>query len=122
MPAVIPMPVPPEADLVPCQYAQHVLEGDPQEREYLFLAAPDGSYTVGVWAAQPYTERIDSYPGDECCHVIRGRVTLTDADGSARTFTEGDTFTVEAGWAGEWRVDEPFMKYFALSIPQSGNQ
>jgi len=57
------MPVPPEADLVPCQYAEN---------------------------------------------------------GSAQTFAEGGTSTVEACWAGEWRVDKPFMKYFALSIAQAG--
>jgi hypothetical protein len=114
------MPVPPEADLAPCQYAQHVLDGDPREREHLFLTTPDGGYTVGVWAAQPYAERIDCYAGDEFCHVIRGQVTLTGTDGAAQTFAEGDTFTVEAGWAGEWRVDKPFMKYFALSIAQAG--
>jgi uncharacterized cupin superfamily protein len=38
-------------------------------------------------------------------------------DGSVQTFVAGDSFTMEAGWAGEWRVDQPFMKYFALSTP-----
>jgi uncharacterized protein len=122
MPAVIPMPLPSEAGLVPCEYAQHVLDGDPREREYVYLTTPDGSYTVGVWEAQPYTERIDSYPGNEFCYVVRGQVTLTGSDGSAQTFAEGDTFTVQAGWAGEWRVDKPFMKYFALSVPSAGAQ
>jgi hypothetical protein len=42
MPAVIPMAVPPEADFVPCQYAADVTDGDPQEREYLYLITPDG--------------------------------------------------------------------------------
>jgi uncharacterized cupin superfamily protein len=70
---------------------------------------------VGVWEAQPYTERIDSYVGDELCSVIRGQVTLTGEDGSVQTFVAGDSFTMEAGWAGEWPVEEPFMKYFALS-------
>lgn len=117
MPAVIPVTVPPEADFVPCQYVETVLEGDPREREYLYLTTPDGSYTVGVWEAQPYTERIDSYAGDEFCYVIRGQVSLTDTDGTVRTFGEGSAFTVQAGWAGQWRVDKPFLKYFALSVP-----
>jgi uncharacterized protein len=50
--------------------------------------------------------------------VIRGQVTLVGKDGSVQTFVEGDSFTMEAGWAGEWRVDKPFMKYFALSAPR----
>jgi uncharacterized cupin superfamily protein len=113
---------PPGAELVPCQYVspEGLIEGDPEEREYLYLASRDGTFSVGVWEAQPYAERIDSYVGDEFCYVIRGQVTLTGTDGSAQTFVQGDSFTMEAGWAGEWRVDKPFMKYFALSAPRSG--
>jgi uncharacterized protein len=75
---------PPGAELVPCQYVSPdgLIEGDPQEREYLYLTSPDGTFSVGVWEAQPYS------------------------------------FTMEAGWAGEWRVDKPFMKYFAVSTPR----
>jgi uncharacterized cupin superfamily protein len=116
MSTIIPMPVPHEDQLTPCSYAVDVTEGDPQEREYVYLAAPDGSFTIGLWEAQPYAELITSYPGDELCHVVRGQVRLTDSDGTSRTFVTGDTFTVEAGWAGEWRVEQTFVKYFALSV------
>ncbi len=119
MPSVIPGTVPAAAEFVPCHYAVDVIDGDPQEREYVYFAAPDDRFTVGLWEAQPFTERIASYPGDEFCHVVRGQVTLTDADGTSRTFGEGSSFTIQAGWAGEWRVDKPFMKYFVLSIPQT---
>jgi uncharacterized cupin superfamily protein len=44
---------------------------------------------------------------------------LTAPDGSAQTFVQVDSFTMEAGWAGEGRVDQPFMKYFALSVPRT---
>jgi uncharacterized cupin superfamily protein len=117
MPSVIPVSLPAADEFVPCHYAVDITAGDPREREYVFVAAPDGRFTVGLWEAQPFTERITSYPGDEFCQVVRGQVTLTDTDGAARTFGEGDAFTVEAGWAGEWRIDKPFMKYFVLSMP-----
>ncbi|HEY2238951.1 MAG TPA: cupin domain-containing protein [Streptosporangiaceae bacterium] len=117
MPNVIPVTLPAEAELVPCHYVADVTDGDPAEREYVYFAAPDGRLTIGFWEAQPYTERITSYPGDEFCHVLRGQVTLTSTDGTTHSFGEGSSFTVPAGWAGEWRVDQPFMKYFALSIP-----
>lgn len=110
---------PPGAQLTPCSYVvpEGLLAGDPREREYIYLAAPDGSYTVGVWEAQPYTERIDAYPGHEFCTVLRGAVTLTAEGAEPQTFRTGDSFTIEAGWAGQWRVDEPFLKFFALSTP-----
>jgi uncharacterized cupin superfamily protein len=121
MPSVIPVTLPAESELAPCQYAVDITEGDPQEREYIYFAAP-GGFTVGLWQAQPFAERITSYPADEFCHVVRGSVTLTDTGGAARTFRAGDAFTVQAGWAGEWRVNEPFMKYFVLSAPQPATQ
>ena len=47
MPAVSRMfPGPPPAgELVPCQYVspEGLLDGDPREREYLYLTTPDGS-------------------------------------------------------------------------------
>ncbi len=44
-------------------------------------------------------------------------MTLTLHDGQAQTFRAWDSFTIEADWTGQWRVDEPFLKFFALSIP-----
>jgi hypothetical protein len=107
---------PPGAELSPSRYvpSDAVLDGDPQEHEHLYFTSPDGTYTVGVWQAQPYSEQVAAYPGDEFCHVIRGQVTLVDTDGFEQTFAEGDSFVVEAGWQGVWRVDRPFLKYFAL--------
>lgn len=121
MPVTPVFPGAPQHDeLIPCNYvtAENLLEGDPQERAYIYLSTDDSSFTVGVWEAQPHSERIDSYPGDEFCHVIHGRLTLEEADGTSQTFTAGDSFTLKAGWAGVWKVEEPFMKYFAMSVPQ----
>jgi hypothetical protein len=52
MPAVSRMfpGAPPEGELVPCQYVspEGLIDGDPQEREFLYLTTPDGTFTVGV--------------------------------------------------------------------------
>lgn len=116
-------PGPPASEeMTPCEYVrpEGILYGDPQEREYVYLATPDGSFTAGVWEAQPYSERIEGYPGNEYCQVIRGKVTLTDTDGTSQTFATGDSFVLDARWSGTWTVEEPFMKYFAISIPAGG--
>ncbi len=44
-------------------------------------------------------------------------MTLTAHDRQAQTFRAGDSFIIEAGCTGQWRVDEPFLKFFALSTP-----
>ncbi|MCR1786144.1 DUF861 domain-containing protein [Nocardioides carbamazepini] len=112
---------PPESELTPCSYvsAAALIDGDPQEREYLYLTTPDGSCTVGVWEAQPYAERFDDYVGNEFCTVLRGRLTLTADDGTTQTFTTGESYVMEKGWSGVFRVEEPFLKSFCLSVPQS---
>lgn len=91
-------------------------DGDPREREAIHLASDDEKFVVGSWEAQPYTEFIESYPGDEYARVLTGSVTLTGDDGVAHTFSSGDAFTLRRGWRGEYRVTEPLLKQFALYL------
>jgi uncharacterized cupin superfamily protein len=92
-------------------------EGDPAEHHTVHLSTEDTKFTVGSWRAQPYTEFIDSYPGDEFAHVIEGTVVLTGDDGVANAFTVGDSYTLRRGWRGEFRVTEPLLKQFAIYVP-----
>ncbi|MBR7826993.1 DUF861 domain-containing protein [Actinospica sp. MGRD01-02] len=115
MPSVKPASA--DVKFTPCAYvtAETLIEGDPQEREHTYFAR-DG-FVIGAWEAQPYTEHIDAYPSDEFCTVLRGSVTLTADEGESHTFKAGESFTIEAGWAGTWRVHEPFLKLFAAASP-----
>ncbi|MEV6071503.1 cupin domain-containing protein [Nocardia sp. NPDC052001] len=121
MPSATPIPTGPElaATMTPSAYvtAETLRAGDPQEHESAHLASADQRFSVGSWRAQPYTEYIESYPGDEFTHVLEGSLTLTSEDGVARTFGPGDSFTLERGWRGEYRVDAPLLKQFAIYIP-----
>jgi uncharacterized cupin superfamily protein len=47
------------------------------------------------------------FPYDEFVLVLEGEVTLTDLEGNAQTYREGDSFTVPKGWRGTW--DMPAM-------------
>lgn len=89
-----------------------VTHGAPRERELAHLSSADERFTVGVWSAEPYAERVNSFDGYEYTVVLQGRVTLTHTDGTQHTFGPGDAFTIEPGWSGEYRVDEPLMKHF----------
>lgn len=92
--------------------------GTPNEKEAEHLVSNDGSFTVGVWAADPYSEYVTDHDVYEYTLVLEGQVTLTDATGEAHTFTAGDAFTVAPGWTGEYRVDEPLLKHFVIYAPE----
>ncbi len=115
MPSITPITL--DVALTPCSYvtADTLVSGDPREREHIY--SERNGFVVGAWEAQPYTEHIAAYPSDEFCTVVRGSVTLTPDGGQPVTFRAGDSFSIEAGWAGTWRVEEPFLKLFAAATP-----
>ncbi|MCC0067573.1 MAG: DUF861 domain-containing protein [Rhodovulum sp.] len=104
------------AKLEPCSVVppEAVIDGNPQERGALLLESADGKMVVGIWECTPYAEVFESYPGDEFCQVLSGKVTLTDADGHESTFVAGDSYVVPKGFKGTFRVVESMRKYYAL--------
>jgi uncharacterized protein len=110
---------PAEADWQPSHYVteETLRDGDPKEREAVLFANPDGSYVISQWAAEPYTEHIDGYPGDEYVRVLDGTLVMTTDGGEPQTFTVGDEFRIAKGWAGTWQVTEPFRKLSIASYP-----
>ncbi|KAA0111014.1 cupin domain-containing protein [Mycolicibacterium sp. P9-22] len=87
--------------------------GDPNETGTTHLASADGRFLIGSWRAEPYSEYIEAYPGDEYTRVLEGRVTLTDDAGNVQSYGPGEAFTIAAGWRGEYRVEQTLLKQFA---------
>jgi uncharacterized protein len=116
---VVRLAEPGEGDFSPSSYvtAETLRAGDPQEREAVLYANADGTYLVTVWAAEPYTEHIDGYPGDEYVRVLAGTCVMTTDGDQPQTFTEGDEFRIEKGWCGTWEVTEPFRKLSVAHFP-----
>jgi uncharacterized cupin superfamily protein len=101
--------------MTPCRYCvlENIIEGDePQEHEHIFHASEDGAFVAGLWSCTPCTEKVPSYPTDEFCVVLEGRVVLTSDDGTVAEYREGDAFVVQRGWSGTWAMPEPFTKHF----------
>ena len=90
-----------------------ILEGDPQHQGRFDHGGFTSRIQVGIWECTPgkfeYT-----YPGDEICTLLAGRITVTDADGKAHDFSAGDSFFTVAGETVTWEVHETIRKVFNI--------
>ncbi len=88
-----------------------VLEGNPEPAGRFDVGGPETRTMVGVWQCTPgkfeYT-----YPGDEICTLLAGRIRLTDEDGKVHEYTAGDTFYTRKGEVAVWEVIETMRKIF----------
>jgi uncharacterized cupin superfamily protein len=87
-------------------------EGEPREAD--FDAYVSGDTSVGVWECTP-----GRFPGakdgiNEMMHLISGRATITDEDGTAHELSAGSMFIAMDGWRGEWQVHETVRKVYAI--------
>jgi uncharacterized cupin superfamily protein len=86
--------------------------GDPHE-SYL-SAFVEGKNEVGVWECTP-----GRFPGaqegiGEMMHLLSGRATITDADGTVHELGPGTMFVLPDGWRGEWEVHETVRKVYSI--------
>jgi len=100
-----------ELERIPPFPAEIILNGESENWESVIH---QGDFVVSVFAASPAIIDINEpFPYDEFVLVLKGEVTLTNADGGTATYKEGDTFLVPKGWMGTW--DMPF-KYREMIV------
>jgi hypothetical protein len=73
----------------------------------------EGKLFAGEWAADVGAWRV-SYDEWEFCHVLEGACELTPDGGEPQRFSAGDSFVIEPGFAGVWRVLAPMRKRFVI--------
>ena len=71
---------------------------------------------AGFWEGTPGRVAFDSWPYNEICVILRGRVGIEDSDGRMSEFGAGDAFVVPAGFRGAWHTLEPTEKIF-VGVP-----
>ena len=103
--------------LSPCAVvpAQAVLSGQANEMGELLHSTGDEALSIGVWECTPYSE-ILKYPGHttEYCHVLKGKVALSNPDGTVEVFEQGDSYIVPAGYEGKFEVLETLRKIYVI--------
>lgn len=77
-------------------------------------ARPEALY-VGEWASDVGAWRV-AYDEWEYCHMLEGVCELVSEDGVSQRFAAGDSFVIEPGFKGVWRVLEPMRKKFVVRL------
>lgn len=90
---------------------------DRTETNHTFFATGDEKILSGVWTCTPSREDFleSGYPVHEMMTVLGGSVTLTNADGSAETFAEGDTFFIAKGTKCVWEITTTLHKFYMIA-------
>ncbi|WP_377295229.1 cupin domain-containing protein [Rhizobium sp. SG2393] len=90
------------------------IAGDQQEAAVALFTSADGKTEIGVWECTPGRFTADRTAAAEICHLLSGRVTLHDGDGTARTIGAGEMFVLPLGWRGEWTIHEQTRKIYTM--------
>lgn len=88
-----------------------VLRGEPVPSGRLDVGAIDSTIRVGVWAcSEGAFECIET--GDELQTIVKGKLRIVEADGTAHEFAPGDAFFTRKGERLVWDVIEAVEKVF----------
>ncbi len=96
-----------------------VLSGHPTTKTLNYYTDPGQQFFSGIWESTPGKWAVD-YVEEEFCALVRGKVILTDANGHAETFEEGDAFIIPAGFKGSWETVEAVRKLYVIYEPKRG--
>ena len=92
--------------------AELVLEGESENWESVLH---QGDIVVSVFAASPAILDVNEpFPYDEFVLVLEGEVTLTNVDGGAQTYKQGETFLVPKGWMGTWDMPVKYREMIVI--------
>lgn len=90
------------------------IEGEQQEAAVALWTSPDGKMEAGVWECTPGRFTADRSQQAEICHLLTGRVTLHNGDGTSRDIGAGEMFVLPLGWRGEWTIHEQTRKIYTM--------
>lgn len=101
-----------ELEVIPPFPAEIVIEGESKNWESVIH---QGDFVAAVFAASPAVIDINEpFPYEEFVLVLEGEVTLTNIDGGAQTYRQGDTFLVPRGGLGTWDMPVEYREMIII--------
>lgn len=95
--------------------ADRLVEGAPLTRTTIAYEDAEHRTFVGEWSADIGAWRV-KYEEFEFCHVLEGACELVGDDGVTQKFRVGDSFVIERGFTGVWRVTAAMKKRFVIHL------
>jgi uncharacterized cupin superfamily protein len=94
--------------------ADMVVEGRPHTAGVVVHRNADGSSEAGIWECTAGAYHVVCVR-DEFCHLLAGRVTVTEDGGEPLELQAGDCAMFPRGWSGTWRITEPIRKAYMIA-------
>ena len=94
--------------------AERLVEGAPTTRTIIDYERDEKTY-VGEWSTDVGAWRV-AYDEWEFCYLLEGACELVPDGGAPQRFAQGDSFVVEPGFKGVWRVLAPMRKKFVIRM------
>ncbi|WP_198939351.1 cupin domain-containing protein [Motiliproteus sp. MSK22-1] len=96
---------------------ERCLRGQPEQTLWNQFQDSTKQMLSGIWECTEGKWNADYSSKNEFCHILAGKVVLTDEAGGASTFSVGDSFVIPAGFVGTWEVLEPVRKLYVIVTP-----
>ena len=76
---------------------------------------PGNTKGAGVWECTPGGFPVVNRPSTETVLILKGKGTITNADGSKVELTPGTWHTLPTGWTGRWDIEETLRKLYVIT-------
>ncbi len=93
--------------------AEKLIRGDTRQSTLNMFSDPGNEFHCGIWEGAPALWRV-SYTENEFCHILQGRIRITDDTGTSITVGPGDNFVIAAGFTGTWETLETAKKIYVI--------
>lgn len=90
------------------------IEGDQKEATLVLWTSANAKMETGIWECTPGRFTADRTQNAEVCHLLTGRVTLHNSDGTSQEIRAGEMFALPLGWRGEWTIHEQTRKIYTF--------
>lgn len=89
---------------------ERLVDGDPRFTTWDITKTADGVVTAGIWEVTPGAYRSIKGRSWEFCTILSGISEIMEDGKPTRRIGAGDTFVMEPGFEGVWRVIETTRK------------
>lgn len=85
-------------------------------------SSPNGRIDIGVWECTPGHFTADRRAVGEYCHIIAGRATVMNANGTNPCeIGPGDLLVLRQIWKGKWTILKHMCELFIMTTSGSGS-